>query len=61
MSAGELVVRLKRWLLAGVELEADWPADEQRKRHVALGGAGLRDFSEGRDEASMDAIVAAFR
>ena len=61
LSAGELVVRLKRWLLAGVELEADWPADEQRKRHVALGGAGLGDFSEGRGEASMDAIVAALR
>ena len=61
MSAEELVVRLKRWLLAGVELEADWLADEQRKRHVALGGIGLRDFDEGADEAAMDAIVAALR
>ena len=61
MSAEEWVVRLKRWLLAGVELEADWPADEQRERHVALGGIGLRDFDEGADEAGMDAIVAALR
>ena len=61
MSAGELVARLKRWPLAGVELEAGWPADEQRKSHVALGGAGLRGFSEGPDEASMDATVAALR
>ena len=61
LSAGELAARLKRWLLAGVELEADWPADEQRNRHVALGGTGLRDFSEGPGEASMDAIVAALR
>ena len=61
LSAEELVVRLKRWLLAGVELEADWAADEQRKRHVALGGIGLRDFDEGADEAGMDAIVAALR
>ena len=61
MGAGELAVRLKRWRLAGVELEADWPADEQRKRHVPLGGTGLRDFSEGPDEARVDAIVAALR
>lgn len=44
-------LRLKRWLLAGLE---DGALSVQR---VALGGPGLQDFAEGPSEEEMDRAI----
>ncbi len=45
-------VRLKRWLLAGLEDE-DWP-ENKRSYHIALGGQGLASFATGLSETELD-------
>ena len=54
---GVAVVRLKRWLLAGLE-DASWPKHCQRQHHVSLGGKGLQAFEAGPSETELDETLA---
>lgn len=49
------LLRLKRWLLAG--LDEEFSAQNARSDHVAMGGAGLKDFAEGKTEEEMDEAI----
>ena len=53
----ECILRLKRWLLAGLDDES-WPRNCMRATHVGMGGRGLEDFANGMTEEQMDQIVA---
>lgn len=54
----ECILRLKRWLLAGVSDEG-WPQHKKRTHHVKeIGGPQLSNFAEGMSEAQLDAAVA---
>ena len=53
------LLRLKRWLYAGLSDEG-FPVQAQRRHHVGLGGPHLQQFADGPDEAEMDAVVAAY-
>ena len=55
-SEQDLVLRLKRWLVAGLD-DGAWADDVQRGRHMAVGGVGLRDLAEGLPEADLDRIA----
>ena len=57
LSREDLFLRLKRWLIAGLD-DGDWEEDEKRSRHVGMGGQHLRDFAEGLSEQVCDRIVA---
>lgn len=57
ITAAQAKVRLKRWLLAGVN-DAQWPA-WKRDYHRSLGGPGLEGFGEGEPEHLLDAAAAA--
>ena len=50
----ECILRLKRWLLAGLE-DSTWPKHCMRSHHVQIGGKGLVDFSDGLKEPELDA------
>lgn len=52
------IIRLKRWLVAGLTDEHSW-GDSARKQHVMLGGQGLRAFAGGLSDAQLDARVGA--
>jgi hypothetical protein len=56
LTEAEAVLRLKRWLLAGLS-DDDWPAHRLRSHHVSMGGKHLEDFSEGPSEEEMDLVV----
>lgn len=56
LTEAEAVLRLKRWLLAGLS-DDDWPAHRLRSHHVSMGGKHLEDFSEGLSEEEMDLVV----
>ena len=49
---GVAIVRLKRWLLAGLE-DASWPKHCQRQHHISLGGKGLQAFEAGPSETEL--------
>ena len=53
------LLRLKRWLYAGLSDEG-FPVQAQRRHHVGLGGPHLQQFADGPDKAEMDAVVAAY-
>ena len=57
-SNDELVIRLNRWLVAGVE-DAGWPDGTARTYHLRVGGVGLIDLREGVSVGELDAIAAA--
>jgi len=50
---GVAIVRLKLWLLAGLE-DASWPNHCQRQHHVSLGGKGLQAFEAGPSETELN-------
>ena len=56
-SAEELVLRLKRWLLAGILQQHEWPLHGLRTAHVRL---ALRDLASGPSEQELDAWMASF-
>lgn len=58
LSEEDCRVRLKRWLLAGLQ-DSDWPEGESRSMHLSLGGLRLIYFSAGEPEAALDRQVAA--
>ena len=54
----ECILRLKRWLLAGVSDEG-WPQHKKRTHHIKeIGGPQLSNFAEGMSEVQLDAEVA---
>ena len=58
LSEEDCRLRLKRWLLAGLN-DDDWPEDQARSRHLSLGGLRLVDFSVGDPETVLDRQVVA--
>ena len=51
----ECQLRLKRWLVAGLD-DKSWPDKRKaRTHHVSLGGLKLKHFATGLDEAALDA------
>ena len=54
VSAAECKLRLKRWLVAGLD-DAKWGEDCKRSTHISLGGALLRQYAAGLSEAELDA------
>ena len=55
----ECILRLKRWLLAGLHDEA-WPKHRARSHHVQMGGKGMVDFADGLSEAELDTQLEAW-
>ena len=55
LSIAELRLRLKRWLIAGLD-DADWEEDKKSK-HVSMGGPHLREFDRGLTEEECDRIA----
>jgi hypothetical protein len=53
LSEEDCRLRLKRWLLAGLQ-DSDWPEGQGRSMHLSLGGLRLVDFSSGKPEAALD-------
>ena len=54
LSEEDCMLRLKRWLVAGLE-DSSWDASRARSHHVSLGGSRLHHFAHGLDLASLDA------
>ena len=52
----DLILRLKRWLVAGCD-DRDWDPTTKRTQHLRMGGVGLRDFADGLSTADLDRIV----
>ena len=52
----DCIIRLKRWLLAGLA-DDTWPRHNMRSHHVRMGGPLLQDFAAGETEELMDARV----
>jgi hypothetical protein len=57
LSRDECILRLKRWLVAGMD-DARFDKDWQRRDHVQMGGrVQLSQLADGLSEAELDAIV----
>ena len=56
LSYDTLKLRIKRWLIAGLDDE-DWDEDAKRAVHVAMGGIFLREFEHGLSEEDCDRIA----
>ena len=54
----DLMLRLKRWLVAGLD-DADWDTEDPRAEHIGTGGVYMADFATGLSEAECDRIAAA--
>ena len=55
----ECILRLKRWLLAGLE-DHTWPKQRLRSHHVQMGGKGMVDFAHGLTESELDTQLEAW-
>ena len=51
----DLILRLKRWLIAGIE-DANWDEEGRRSMHVSLGGKFLHELAKGLSEEDCDRI-----
>ena len=51
-----LRLRMKRWLIAGLD-DQDWDEDAKRLKHVSMGGVFLREFADGLSEEDCDRIA----
>ena len=56
LTRADLMLRLKRWLIAGLDDE-DWETDDPRAEHIAMGGRHMQDFDDGLSEAECDRIA----
>jgi hypothetical protein len=54
LSAATLQLRLKRWLVAGLDMEE---TDNARSHHVKMGGQHMAHFATGSSEAELDLRV----
>ena len=43
LTRADLMLRLKRWLVAGLD-DADWGTEDPRAEHVGMGGVYMADF-----------------
>ena len=59
LSHSACILRLKRWLLAGLN-DAELSVQNARSDHVAMGGPGLQAFAEGPSEEEMDEKIRKF-
>ena len=59
LSYEELRLRMKRWLIAGLDDEQWVDPEQKRTEHVAMGGRALRDFAAGLSEEECDRIAGA--
>ena len=53
------MLRLKRWLFAGLNDEG-WPLHAQRQHHVRMGGLHLQDFASGLSEQELDRRITVY-
>ena len=54
----ELQLRLKRWLIAGLDSDTwNHDAGDLQEQHVGMGGTFLEEFSHGLTEADCDRIA----
>ena len=56
LTVATLQLRLKRWLIAGLDSDA-WVGDDMQAQHVAMGGIFLQDFAHGLSEDECDRIA----
>ncbi len=56
LRARDLILRLERWLIAGLE-DSDLDEEGRRSMHVSLGGRFLHEFAEGLSEEDCDRIA----
>ena len=56
LSRDVLRLRMKRWLVAGID-DAAWESGHEQTTHVKMGGRLLHDFAEGLTEAQCDQIA----
>ena len=56
LSDNECQLRLKRWLVAGLD-DSSWPKHGARSAHVSLGGVQLAHFAHGLSAQQLDARV----
>ena len=59
MDDATCIIRLKRWLCASLH-DDDFPPMNPRTHHVRMGGPGLVNFAEGKDEDETDNEVQAY-
>jgi hypothetical protein len=59
LSIDVLRLRMKRWLVAGID-DDDWDQDTKRTKHVGMGGKFMVDFAEGLTEEQCDHIANSF-
>ena len=55
LSFQALRLRMKRWLVAGLD-DDGWDPDKRRTEHVGMGGRFLCEFAEGLSEEDCDNI-----
>ena len=55
LSLDELKLRLKRWLIAGID-DDDW-GEDKRTKHVGMGGLRMVEFAVGLSEEECDRIA----
>ena len=56
LSKADLFLRLKRWLICGLD-DADWGGEDPRAEHIAMGGRHMEGFADGLSEAECDRIA----
>ena len=56
LSTRDLTLRLKRWLIAGLD-DSHWDEEGQRSFHVNQGGRFMHDFAAGLSEEDCDRIA----
>ena len=56
LSKADLLLRLKRWLICGLD-DADWGGEDPRAEHISMGGRHMEDFADGLSEAECDRIA----
>ena len=56
LSKADLLLRLKRWLICGLD-DADWGVEGPRAEHISMGGPRTQDFADGVSEAECERIA----
>ena len=56
LSARDLTLRLKRWLIAGLD-DSHWDEEGHRSFHVNQGGRFMHEFAGGLSEEDCDRIA----
>ena len=51
-----LMLRMKRWLIAGIDSD-DWEEGSKQSHHVGMGGRHMCEFADGLSEEQCDRIA----